>query len=272
MKSIYLLSILVAFLLLAVPASAKIIQLRTSITLESKIVSELTVITIDVHNTGDEAAHSVQMETILSPEFKQENVYIGRINPDQRIQKNFTVNIPHDAVGTYPLFIKIQYSDANSYKFSSLHSETLRIKETRIAQVQAKVEDVIVPLEGSSSLNVKLLNNDEVEHNTIIRLHLSDDILSDNNVQTKLITPKGLEALTFTISNFKGLVGSTYFGFLTAEYDVGGIHFTAVSPVKIEIQKELDYLSIILQSLIVLVCAIIVFRLMSRARNKRKTK
>lgn len=251
--------------------SAGVIQLDTKLDVKVNEDDGSSEVSIHIQNNGDETAYDVGLDLILPEGFSSEGLSLGNIDAGDVVDKKASISNPEGVDGEYPLFLRTQYSDANNYMFSSLKSKTFNIGRNRVSRVSITTDEVKMVVGGDATMRAVLFNSDTQDIDAKVKLHLPDEITSSQYVMDKTLKASQRQDISFDLSYFKGITGSTYFGFVSAEYDRDGLHYTKVTPVKISLVEPVNFSRYALVFAIIALAAVILY-MKSKSKTKRKRK
>jgi len=235
------------FILLLMPqlVFASYISLTTTITTDL-ITEDFTKIGVEILNSGDEPAYSVQVSPLLPSDFQVEPglFNLGTLNMNSPEKIDFNVTVTNEIVsGTYPLVILVDYADANGYPFSSVSPSSIIYKTPTLSKVTGVMKELSLGADKPETLTLTLRNLDEVQHNVDIKLYLPRELKVDDDESTVVIGPKGEKNLNFQVSSFSALPGSGYVVLATLDYDYLNSHYsyTVRNIIKIVKEKPLEF-------------------------------
>ena len=219
---------------------ASYISLKTTIT-TNLITDDSSKIEVDILNSGDESAFSVQISPLLSSDFQVEpNLYdLGTLDPNEPEKINFDVTLSDGILpGSYPLVVLVDYADANGYPFSSVSPSSIIYKTQTLSKVTGVMENLDLSKERSQTLTLTLRNLDGVQHDVDVKLYLPRELKTDKDESTISIGPKEEKNLNFQVSSFSALPGSSYIVLATLDYDDSNSHYSYTARNIINIVKE----------------------------------
>ncbi len=127
-----------------------------------------------------------------------------------------------------------------------------------------------VTLRGASRMTLKLKNLDAQEKHLRIRLILSQEISADTSTAEMKLTPYQETQIQFSIHNFSALNGSTYPAHAVIEYDLAGMHHTAIASGMVRIAAANAVMDRWPVPAAVAACGLLFLWLNVRARQKQK--
>lgn len=218
--------LVVFVLVMLIPvASAGTISVTTSVTTET-ITNRTGGVNIRLLNSGDESSHNTQI-SLLSTDYSMETIYVGVLQPNIPFEKNISVNVARELLpGTYPFTIRVDYTDANGYPFSAVSPATVVYKTPTSSGVTGVVKDVNLFEKGEETLAISVRNLDDSEHEVKVNVILPRELKVDTTSKTIKIGGKNEETLNFKLSNFGGLVGSSYVILANIEYEDKQLHYS----------------------------------------------
>lgn len=227
---------LLTFLLLFSSALAGTISLTTSITTET-ISGNSSLVKIEITNMGDEAAYNTQL-SIISDEFSSKPVNLGTLLVNVPYKTNITIESQKELKeGSYALFLITEYTDANGYPFSSVSPISLIYKSHYPSRVIGSFETVEISEKRGKDISLKLRNMDQIPHEVRVRLVLPNELASDFVEKNINVGPKEEKVIKFKVSNFGGLVGSSYVILAAIEYE-GDYHYASIATGMVKIVED----------------------------------
>ncbi len=253
MKKIALLSF-VLFLALSGFAAAKYITITTAIE-ECFTETGQCAMNITVANYGDEPANRVRIsvvsDIVSGDELSQKVLY-----PNERIYGLINVDSKAEIIpGEYPVFVMVEYEDANSYPFTAISPAFFVYKTQTFSKVKGVASELTITEKESGKISVKLMNYDDAPHNVSIGLMLSRELKFDRSKKTVLLEANGDGTVEFDVAHFSALAGSAYPAFVSIEYESGGLHYAYFVRSLVKVSKSEGIFS---NQLIVAVIALLV--------------
>lgn len=219
-------------------ASATYIQLTSNLGIESIVTGNSTIINVSIRNTGDEPAYNVQL-TLRTPEgFETNDIYIGVLQPNTPYTGSFNVTISGALPGRYPLTLVTHYTDANSYPFSTTTASFMIYETVTPINIYGSMGSTEIQVDGSSEVTLSVRNMDSRPHELDLKFNLPDELSVDRMGDKVQLSPKGEKTLTFKVSSFGALAGSTYPIFTTLSYDEDGLHYSSIASGVIKIVEK----------------------------------
>lgn len=228
--------IIIALFLIPSLVSAGVISLTT--TVSTDIMNTSTgQIQIMIVNSGDEAAHDVQL-SLISEDFDSDPVYVGILQPNSPFEGTMNITLNKGIFsGNYPLVLLTEYTDANGYPFSSVSPVTLTYKTRSVSMLSGIFSDISLLGKNPKNLPLTIRNVDDVPHYVKVKLFLSRELKVDESEKRLTIESKGEEELNFRVSNLGGLEGSSYVVLASVEYDED-FHYSSFGRGMIRIGSE----------------------------------
>lgn len=223
--SIATLIFLLCILCFTQTAEASYISLKTA--LSAQVENNVLKIMATVVNRGDEPAYNVQAEvraagkemlTAKEAELPVNGTYHAR----------FSIPFPAQKPGTYPLVLKMYYTDANQYPFSALSCQPIVFQKEAASLLFGSLKSVSFSKEGKIEFTVKNFSDSEVPAK--VSLILPGELTTEKDRQKVLLPPRSEKTLYFSIKNFSALPGSSYQVFAVSESEDQVLHYTQVSP------------------------------------------
>ena len=84
----------------------------------------------------------------------------------------------------------------------------------------------VFPFNGKGTMQYTVRNNDAVERDLHLALHLPDELAALKDSESLNIGPRQSKSLQYTVENFSALENSGYAVALVAEYDDGNTHYS----------------------------------------------
>ena len=242
--------LLIIFFMLSNVAFASYISLTTSI--ETVLIEDThTKTNITILNSGDEPASNVKLFLVLPEEFRSNTIFIGELKPNEPFTGQFNVSVVSNvSAGIYPLAILTEYSDMNGYGFSSVSPNTIIYKNPSSTKISGLIEELKLSEKGNKNLVLRVLNHDTREHNIKIHLYLPNELTTNENYKSVLIKPNEEKQISFQVSNFGALLGSSYAVFASLEHE-DELHYTSIARGVIKIEKE-DYSWILISGILIM--------------------
>jgi len=221
--------ILIGLFLIPQIALASVISLTTIISTDI-MSGDTTEIRVNILNSGDEAAYSVQASVLLPDDFtvNPKTNFVGTLNPNEPKELYFNISLKDSAYeGTYPLIVLVDYTDANGYPFSSVSPSSLIYKNPTVSKVSGVMPELSLSGKESKKLTLTLRNIDDVEHNVNIELIIPRELKVEDEKNSVLLQSKEEKKLDFDVSSFSALPGSSYVVLATLDYDYENSHYSS---------------------------------------------
>jgi hypothetical protein len=221
------------FHLLPLTAHAGLITLQTSVDVTVRD-DKLTVV-VTVINTGDEPAYHVAVHVEAGKETKSRDEQpVLQINKPGQSPCEF--DISGLKPGIHPIIVRLDFTDANQYPFSSISVTHFTHKTNRHPQIFGKIDPVKLKREGK--LHVAVKNLDDKPKNIRLRLILPRELSCTNADQQVALKPLEEKPFIFDLSNFSALPGAKHAVFALMEYEDEGSHLSLSIPGTVEIIEK----------------------------------
>lgn len=206
-------------------AEASYISLKTA--LSAKIENNVLKVMTTVVNRGDETAYNIQAEVkAAGKEMLTEKE--AELPVNRTYHANFSIPLPRQKPGTYPLVLKMYYTDANQYPFSALSCQPIINQKEAVSPLFGNLKSVSFSKEGKIEYILK--NFSDLAVAAEAALVLPRELTTDKGRQRVLLPPRSEKTLYFPIRNFSALPGSSYQVFAVSESEDQVLHYTQVSP------------------------------------------
>ena len=203
------------------------ISLTTSVNTDVLTINQ-GEIQVSLTNSGDEAAYNVQV-SLITDDFSSQPVHIGTLEVNKPYENKISVVVKDDLKeGNYPVVLLTEYTDANSYPFSSVSPVTLIYKNPYSSRITGIFENIELSGKRSKNLVLKLKNIDQVDHNVDVKLILPNELSSDITENIINVESKEEKDVVFKISNFASLEGSSYVVLALIEYE-DNYHYSSLA-------------------------------------------
>jgi hypothetical protein len=260
-------------ILFSVSSSATYISLTSTVDMERLVNSTVAYANITLVNSGDEPAYEVVVEPMPPKDFVAEQISMGNINPNQTSIGTFKLTIPEDAIpGSYSVPILIRYADLNNYPFTfvthlrffyqlPLQSNILCVLPT---------DEIELVGENKATMQLKIQNQDEVEHQVTVKLHTPNQIAVQEKERVITLPASSETKLDFVISPLGALPGGSFFVFATVDYEEDGRHYSVIStPGRITTSKETPWVSMIAPVIAVVVILLVLVLIYMQFRKEK---
>ncbi|MFH0861367.1 MAG: NEW3 domain-containing protein [Candidatus Altiarchaeota archaeon] len=221
--------ILVLLVLLAVPASATFIRISTTIAAEQIIRESRAWVNVTLENSGDEPAYNTRLQAILPEGFRSEPAYVGTLSPYKPIESSFNITVDEGTQnGTYPLILKVEYTDANGYPFSTLSPRIIVYHTPTPMKVYARVQNIAVAENKKANATILLRNMDSREHDINVRVYLPNELKTDREQMSVVLGGRSEEEMRFEVESFGALPNSTYVVTVSADFEEDNVRHTVL--------------------------------------------
>lgn len=230
----------VACLLAASPVQAGHITISSSMNVVDDFADGTGVVEIELTNQGDESAYDVRLAVEPRDFFQSKETRIGILGPAKPRTEQVTVALT-DTVnrGTYPLAVKIKYTDSNGHPFSIVAPMTVSVQEEAPAQVRVFVERLMITPGSGATLDV-VVRNPSQEVKTIRTLFFGpDEIEVRAREKTATISGGSQSAVGYYVgASDRALAGSNYAVLVAISYVEDGIHHSRFATGRVGITAQ----------------------------------
>jgi hypothetical protein len=257
---------LIIFLLLVNIVSASFISITTQIS-DIQLGNGEGQSTFSIRNQGDETAFNVGLTLDLPPGFEAEDVFIGKLGPDEANEGSFHVTTKEDVKrGVYPAMLVVNYRDANSYPFSAITPFTIIKGERTRSRVFGVFNEVKLAGDKSERLTLSIKNPENEARNLMVHIYLPNELNVDESLKTIKIDPLDERNIVYSVSSFSALSGSTYVIFASITYEKGGAAYATFSRGTIKIVEEETLFSnqILIAVLLILLIVLLFYQFRGR--------
>ena len=216
-----------ALAVIALLVSISVMASRITMVTDYSVTEGPDGLTLDVKatNQGDEPAYGIQFEVRIGDRnFTSTSVPLLGVN--KTTSADFSIHDIFPLPGHYPVLVKVHYQDANKYPFTAASVGFYDYQHPVVSRVLIRSEDAVIPSNGKGAVNYTVRNNDSVEHDLILTLHLPDELATLKYSDGLSIGPGQTKSLQYTIENFSALENSGYAIALVAEYEDGKSHYS----------------------------------------------
>ena len=193
-------------------------------------------INLKTRNQGDEPAYGIQIEVQIGNR-NFTSATVPQLGVNETTSSSFSIDDVFHLPGHYPVFVKIHYQDANTYPFTALSVGFYDFQYPVVSKVLIRAEDATIPSNGKGTMKYTVRNNDSVERDLTLTLHLPDELASLKHNDSLTIGPGQSRSLEYAIENFSALENSRYSIVLVAEYEDGKSHYATAGSGTIRITE-----------------------------------
>ncbi len=223
---------LIALIILAFAgvSAASFISLTPSVYNRDMVSGNESVLEFSLGNSGDEAAYDVVVSLFLPEEMSAEDLFVGRLDDGGSYSGSFSISLDDSVLpGAYSIPLIIDYKDANGHPFSAVYAFSQVVKEAAFSKVTPRFSDLNVTEGGSGNLRLSLRNLDSRGHNAKVTLFLPRELRSDVDEAVVWVPEKSDAEISFIVSSFDALEGSSYAVFAVVSYEEDGVHYSTYS-------------------------------------------
>jgi len=214
--------------------------IRIEITQTATLEEGVLAVSVEVRNSGDEAAHSV-MPSLRFREEETSGALRSALAPNETMRESFRIPAADLGEGRWPYLLLVEYTDANQYPFQALLASTFVVGNPPPAKLAVPRFDAArISDDGKFAIEVKNLS------------------ASERKVRLSVLLPEALEAtepldeidldaweqkkVSVRVANRAALVGSSYPVFVAVECDDGSVHQTLLKQGMVEIVAREEWL------------------------------
>lgn len=210
------------------------ISLQTQISIRKS--ADLWIASVTVSNAGDEAAHHVRANVQLwSGQPKNRAVRDPLFPGESRsVSLSFRQQLPKP--GRYPLFVWVDYTDANQYPFSAISMAAVQNKEASSPALFAISKNIEMASEGRLELKIKNLSAEPKKLD--ISFFLPKELSAEKILSPPNLAPNEEKRITHPLRNFSALAGSTYPIFAVIQYETPQEQFLLTAPAQVRIVER----------------------------------
>lgn len=253
----------VIFLLCINLASASYISIRTNTTIDDNQVF------ISISNLGDEPAKDVQISAELSGQ-KKEGTINNILGINQKMNETFEFNI-REMNGVYPLIIITEYSDMNSYPFSSIIVNYFPVGESLRSDVFGKIDPI--KLKEEENIKLVLKNLGESSKKISLRFIVPKELTIEKTEGVLNLDARSEGTLNTGLRRFSALTGSTYLIYALLEYDENDVHYTSIVSSTVRVVENSSWFKLpnwlIISLIAILIAILIIFQFKRKWTRKR---
>jgi len=249
-------------------AKSSYISITTSV--DTPIIyNNSTKAAINIENSGDEAAYDV-VAIIDSEKIYAENIYIGRLDSNQQLSKNFTLFIS-DGIkeGNYVGAVRVYYKDRSGYGFSAITPIQIIHKNFLLSKISLTAKDVKLEERGNTKIPLKIKNNENRDIDAKIKFYLPSEFASSKISYNIRLKPNSEKTFFLDVSNIKALKGSSYPYFVSVEYE-DQYHYSEYSVGFIEVVEQKNIKSSYIIAGTALIISMILFFLGKNSKKRKR--
>ena len=194
---------------------------------------------VQVANSGDEAAHAVTPTL----HFRSQDARATpreALAPKDSMTSQLTLPVSDLGDGRWPYRVAVDYADGNAYPFQALHVGMV----VKGAAPPAKVSVVGVdaePVAGTGRLEVRLKNLAATARDVTVGVILPEGVEVIEPSRRLSLDAWGETKFSTSLVNRTALAGSRYPIFVTVEYDDDGVHQAALGHGVIEVTNPRSF-------------------------------
>ncbi len=187
------------------PCYGSVIRLR--IVPQAELIERFLNVSVELLNEGDEPAFMLQ--ATVEAEGRSVTVpMLNRLGVGDGAKMAIHLPVGEPGPGSYSAVVRIQYTDANGYAFSTVAVTPFSKWEQTLSPVTATIQSA--DLASSAGVRVRVRNVDRRPHEVRLRL-VAPRELAVSPAAARLSLPAGArQAVTFDLSSESALPGSAY--------------------------------------------------------------
>ncbi len=214
---------LVAVALLLVVAAPARAAAAIDLDAETAVAAAEVRLVLAATNTGSEAARDLVPE-VTWLDRRQRGEAVAVLPPRARRPWDFSLP-PPPAAGTFPLVLRLRYTDADGRPAAALLVRTLGAADA--GPVRAALAPA--PIATLGTVQLTLENSEGRPLVGRVVAVLPPELATDPESQPAQVPPGGHVALPLVVQNARAVVGRTYPMYAVFEYDWAGTHRTALA-------------------------------------------
>ena len=193
-------------------------------------------VSVQVVNRGDDTAHNLRASLRMTDADVQSQTSDKLFRPGASEVFRFKMNGKPKKYGQYPLFIAIDYTDANRYPFTALAFLTVDYRTAHSPAISAVLEGVELAEDETLHLRVKNLGAETIAAQAL--LFLPKELSSAEAAQTLNLKPAAEISVPFPLHRFSALPGSTYPVYAVIQYESDKEHYCVPASATIKIIEK----------------------------------
>lgn len=248
-------------------SSATYISMTPTIEVDVFVEGSEAVANFTLINQGDEPAYDVFASLILVEGLWSNDLSVGILYPNETYMGEFVIGIDGNFTpGEYSIPLMIDYRDANDHPFSAVSTFSLTIKKAVFSKLTLRLDELTLAGSGVKDLGLRVRSIDDKPHMVTVSLFLPRELSSDMEEKSVLVDGKSESGLSFKLSSFDALPGSSYIVSAVASYEDEGLHYSTYSNGVVHVVEErasmswIPAASIVFLAFLVLVFIIYQFR------------
>ena len=224
-------------------------------------------LSVKTRNQGDEPAYGIQFEVQIGNQTFT-STSVPQLGVNETTSSDLSIHDVFHLPGHYPVLIKTHYQDANTYPFTALAVGFYDFQYPVVSKVLIRAENASMPSNGKGTMKYTIRNNDSVERELVLTLHLPDELAALKDSDSLTIGPKQSKSLKYTIENFSALENSGYAIALVAEYEDGKNHYSTAGSGTISITEPITMDKYLLWIVAVVSAVVLAGLIIIRLRRK----
>ena len=176
---------------------------------------------VAAENQGDVPAHDVQFDIIVG-----DNALLGpvvnKLKVDEKTSVEFSLADVFGIPGRYPVVIRTNYKDDNSYRFTALTIGFYDHQSTVMPAVSISGDAISMPVDGKGRMSFVLRNDGQTVQEIGLELFTPDELSVSGERSVINIGSQQEQTLEYDVENYSALANSRYQVSLLGRYEDNG--------------------------------------------------
>jgi len=186
---------------------------------------------VTVQNVGDEPGQNI-FATVNFLDQTYEAEIARSLPPNKPVSRSFPLEIS-GLQGVYSVITIVDFEDLNSYSFSAVSVQRVRVGEISRTKLAAILDPVEMRKKAKTRLTMR--SDDETEITARLRIVTPREMIAQPSETTVTIPPMGTTEMKVVIDNLSGTPTSSYPIHAVLEYEEGGIHFCEIAMIMVPV-------------------------------------
>jgi hypothetical protein len=217
-------------LLFSTPSFAGVLKIQTQTTVET--LENRLKISVHLSNEGTAIAHNLQVHLKILGETLDSKIN-PQLDPGGQSTFLFEKNTEGVETGRYPLTVVVDFHDSNQYPFSALSGMTFSVGSNVNPDLAVLGKNITMDKKEELSFDIKNMGGNG--KHILATLTLPKELSTPTPRIDFQMGPRSQKDLHFEIHNFSALPGADYPVFCYFEYDLEGVHHTAICQAVVKI-------------------------------------
>jgi len=217
-------------LLFSTPSFAGLLKIQTQTTVET--LENRLKISVRLSNEGTAIAQNLQVHLKILGETLDSKIN-PQLDPGRQSTFLFEKNTEGVETGRYPLTVLVDFHDSNQYPFSALSGMTFSVGSNVNPDLAVLGKNITMDKKGELSFDIKNMGGNEKR--ILATLTLPKELSTPTPRIDFQMGPRSQKDLHFEVHNFSALPGAGYPVFCFFEYDLKGVHHTAICQAVVKI-------------------------------------